>query len=120
MQICSKRTGEHPRRSKTSTKLLCNFIEITSTWVTSCKFAAYLQSTLLKKTWRAATVYLYLIFLKRYLKKQHLVSSANFHLIFTEKDPQLGSILCIICYYNLHIKKLSVEHISLSNNLFIF
>ena len=29
LKICSKFTGEHPRRSATSIKLLCNFIEIT-------------------------------------------------------------------------------------------
>ena len=29
LKICSKLTGEHPRRSAISIKLLCNFIEIT-------------------------------------------------------------------------------------------
>ena len=28
LKICSKFTGEHPRRSAISIKLLCNFIEI--------------------------------------------------------------------------------------------
>ena len=42
LKICNKFTGEHTCWSVTSIKLLCNQ---TSTWVFSCKFAAYFQNT---------------------------------------------------------------------------
>ena len=74
--------------NKIAMQLYCNHI---SAWVTSCRFVADLQNTFSEDhIWRAATVYLYLIFLKRHLKKTslNLVLSANFHLTFTGKDPQ--------------------------------
>ena len=53
LKICSKFTGEHPCRSAISIKLLCNRA---STWVFSCKFAAYFQNTFyLEHLWVAAS-----------------------------------------------------------------
>ena len=44
LKISRKFTGEHSCRSVIS-MLLCNFIEITSAWVFSCKSAAYFKNT---------------------------------------------------------------------------
>ena len=45
LKISRKFTGEHSCRSVISMMLLCNFIEITSAWVFSCKSAAYFKNT---------------------------------------------------------------------------
>ena len=44
-KLCSKFTGDHSCGSAISIKLESNFVEDTSAWVFSCKFAAYFQST---------------------------------------------------------------------------
>ena len=95
----------------------------TSAWVTSCRFVADLQNTFSEDhIWRAATVYLYLIFLIRHLKKTslNLVLSANFHLTFTGKDPQPEFILCKNFYYYLYIKKISLLNIFQCPTIFLF
>ena len=43
LKICSKYTGEHPRRG---TKTL---LKLTSVWVFSCKFTAYFQNNFLRE-----------------------------------------------------------------------
>ena len=42
LNLCSKVTWKHPSRNVISIELLCN---LTSTWVFSCKFAVYFQTT---------------------------------------------------------------------------
>ena len=54
LKICSKFTREHPCQSAISIKLLCNFINITSAWMFSCKFAAYFPNTFFKEHLRMA------------------------------------------------------------------
>ena len=65
LKICSKFTGEHPRLSMISIKLLCNLLKVafqhywnhTSAWTFPCKLAAYFQDNFLwKHLWRAASV----------------------------------------------------------------
>ena len=73
-KICSKFTGEHPRRS-------CNFNKVskqsclnrTLAWVFSCKFSVYFQNTFSKSTSR------------QLLLKRHFLSGGMCHLCFPNR-----------------------------------
>ena len=81
------------------------------------------RTPFLKNTYRGLLLFICTLFFWKDILKNtalNLVSSVDFHLTFTEKDPQLGFILCIIFYYYLHIQKLSLFNIFYYPTIFLF